>query len=451
MAKKKAKKKKKNSTGRKILYIILVVILLIIVSKYLPQEGGQVAVLVNGEPIYLSEVEDTYSKLEAAERLYVTKDMLIGLLVDNKLLLQKAEESGFKVTDNEVDLMVDAYKGYLPEGQFEEQVMSDQNKFNKFKEDVKENLIVQKYLKSKIPEVEVLPEEVLAFLEQYKSRLSGDMVKASHILVETMEIAEEVLSQLKDGADFAELAMEYSLDPGSGAAGGDLGWFGRGIMVPEFEEAAFSLEPGEISEPVESSFGFHIIKLFNKTSITMPNITQVRPLIESSLFNVKLQTNTDRFTELLNQIKNESIIEIIVTFAETTTTTEAATSTTKLETLVTEQQTTTTKEATTTTLNNEAVFKNSCLADYDIYQDMVFYFSEDNERSMSMFELVEGLNGGSKVYFLEKESDKISVLDECFPELNKQILPQLVCISSEEIKLGELSEEELADFAESCS
>jgi parvulin-like peptidyl-prolyl isomerase len=90
---------------------------------------------------------------------------------------------------------------------------------------------------------------------------ADEQVWARHILVETEEEAQAIYDQLKEGEDFAELAKELSKDTGSGAVGGDLGWFGKGAMVAPFEEAAFSLEIGEISEPVKSDFGYHIIQV----------------------------------------------------------------------------------------------------------------------------------------------------------------------------------------------
>ena len=89
--------------------------------------------------------------------------------------------------------------------------------------------------------------------------IEPETVRASHILVETKEEAENVIDQLEEGADFAELAKEHSACP-SGENGGDLGTFGKGRMVKSFEDASFNLIVGEISKPVQTQFGWHVIK-----------------------------------------------------------------------------------------------------------------------------------------------------------------------------------------------
>ncbi|MGQ0772326.1 MAG: peptidylprolyl isomerase [Nitrososphaerota archaeon] len=88
----------------------------------------------------------------------------------------------------------------------------------------------------------------------------SDKIKCTHILVEKQSQALAILDRLKKGEKFAELAKELSLDTGSGKRGGDLGYFGRGRMVKPFENAAFKLSIGEVSEPIKTEFGYHIIK-----------------------------------------------------------------------------------------------------------------------------------------------------------------------------------------------
>src|SRR3569833_611945 len=112
-------------------------------------------------------------------------------------------------------------------------------------------------------------------------QISGEQeVHARHILVETEDQAKEIIAKLKKGADFAELAKKESKDPGA-SDGGDLGFFTKDQMVPEFSAAAFALEPGKISEPVKSQFGWHIIKVEEKRNRKPPEFDQVKSQIEA--------------------------------------------------------------------------------------------------------------------------------------------------------------------------
>ncbi|MBD8067040.1 peptidylprolyl isomerase [Devosia sp. PTR5] len=110
-----------------------------------------------------------------------------------------------------------------------------------------------------------------AYVADFKPQ---EEVHASHILVETEDEAKAIKAELDGGADFAAIAKEKSIDPGA-ANGGDLGFFSKGMMVPPFEEAAFALEPGQVSDPVQSQFGWHIIKLEEKRQSEPPAFEQV--------------------------------------------------------------------------------------------------------------------------------------------------------------------------------
>jgi len=123
-----------------------------------------------------------------------------------------------------------------------------------------------------------------------------DQVWARHILVATLEEAQDVLNRLENGEDWSTIAAEVSTDPGSKDTGGDLGWFGKNMMVPEFEAAAYELEVGEISDPIETIHGFHIIQLLGK---------EVRP-IESSRVD---QNKQAFFAEWLTTQKEKYTIE----------------------------------------------------------------------------------------------------------------------------------------------
>src|SRR5579864_5897820 len=117
--------------------------------------------------------------------------------------------------------------------------------------------------------------------DEASKQIAGEQeVHARHILVETEDEAKAIEAELKKGADFAELAKSKSKDPGA-SDGGDLGFFTKDQMVPEFANVAFSLEPGKISDPVKTQFGWHVIKVEEKRNRKAPDFEQVKPQIET--------------------------------------------------------------------------------------------------------------------------------------------------------------------------
>ncbi|HBH00070.1 MAG TPA: peptidylprolyl isomerase [Rhodobacteraceae bacterium] len=128
-----------------------------------------------------------------------------------------------------------------------------------------------------------------AYAERYADAAAQVEYNASHILVATREEAEELVALLADGADFATLARDHSIGP-TGPQGGNLGWFGRGMMVAPFEEAVVALEPGQVSSPVETQFGWHVVKLDETRAATPPALADVRADIEATLRQERLDT-----------------------------------------------------------------------------------------------------------------------------------------------------------------
>jgi peptidyl-prolyl cis-trans isomerase D len=165
----------------------------------------------------------------------------------------------------------------------------------------------------------VTPTEVQSYyngnITQYQT---PEQVRASHILLNTAgkdeaavrKQAEDILQQVKAGADFAELAKKYSEDEGSKPNGGDLDYFSRGRMVPEFEAAAFALEVGQVSDIVKSQFGFHIIKVVDKKPAVTRSLDEVRPQIEEQLKRQRAdQQIATRATELAAGISNTADLD----------------------------------------------------------------------------------------------------------------------------------------------
>ena len=133
----------------------------------------------------------------------------------------------------------------------------------------------------------------------YSSLDQAPEYNASHILVETEEAALEVVAALESGADFATVAREKSTGP-SGPNGGQLGWFGKGAMVPEFEQAVVAMEPEAISAPVKTQFGWHVIRL-NETRVPeAPTLEEVREQIELQIRQIRAQTKIEEVTAAAN-------------------------------------------------------------------------------------------------------------------------------------------------------
>ena len=139
--------------------------------------------------------------------------------------------------------------------------------------------------------------------EQVKKVESKPEVRARHILVKTEEDANDIIERLNRGADFAELAKEKSTGP-SGAQGGDLGYFSKGRMLPEFEKVAFETKKGEVSEPVKTKFGWHVIKVEDKRDSKPPSFEEVKGGLMAGMVNQKA-------VEVITGLRSSAKIEIV--------------------------------------------------------------------------------------------------------------------------------------------
>lgn len=177
---------------------------------------------------------------------------LLEQVVMNKILNEK-----YEATDEEVQKQFDTYKEQYAEN-FESVLAMNGFTEKTFKDSIRFQILQQKAAE----DVEVTDEEINKYYEQGKYEL-----RVRHILVETAEEARALYEKIKAGEDFAKLAKENSIDPGSAENGGELDWFTVGTMVTEFNDTAYDLEVNEVSEPVQSQHGFHIIQLLEKREV----------------------------------------------------------------------------------------------------------------------------------------------------------------------------------------
>jgi foldase protein PrsA len=221
--------------------------------------------------IFLSTRSEAVAKVGSEK---ITKDDLYTFFVDQSgasavdtlitksIIEQEVEKEKVSVKQEEIDeelqKLIDSYGG---QDAFDQTLASSGLTQDLLEEDIKTNVQIEKLLES---DIKISEEEMKTYFDENKDSFAQEeQVKASHILVEDEAKAKEVKEKLDAGEDFTELAKEYSTD-GSAQSGGDLGYFGKGAMVAEFEEKAFSMKVNEISEPVKSEFGYHIIKVTDK-------------------------------------------------------------------------------------------------------------------------------------------------------------------------------------------
>jgi peptidyl-prolyl cis-trans isomerase C len=177
--------------------------------------------------------------------------------------------------------------------------------------------LVSLVLKKEVEDKAVVDDsEVRAFFDKNKDKFTiGTELRASHILVETEKEAKDIHARIKKGEDFSQLAKKFSKDSGSADKGGDIGYFTRGKMVPEFENAAASLKPGEVSEPVKTRFGYHIIKLTDIKQGTQANFEQSAESIHRQLLGEKRKKLFDAYVEKLEGelkvVKNEENLKSV--------------------------------------------------------------------------------------------------------------------------------------------
>jgi len=243
-------------------------------------EGGRpLAARVNNEPIYLDLFVKQVGQLQLAlttsdsepdqEVLDQIRQQVLNTLIDQAIIEQEAARAGITISEEMVDTKIqESITQGGGEAQFEEWLTANNLTLAEFKAQLQAELIANQVFETITSDV---PE-------------TADQIELSQILVADDATAWSIIDQLKQGADFAELVREYSIDESSRANNGNLGWFpqGLGLVPSEVEEIAFSIEPGQVSGPIRSPLGFHIIKLENR-EVARP-LEDMRQALKQQIF-----------------------------------------------------------------------------------------------------------------------------------------------------------------------
>ena len=306
----------KKKDFRKIIFggIVFVVLVAIVVAIILlASKSGEsrlsrqkaTAAVVNGEEITTAYLDEQYSRVPETYKPYITKSMLLNQTINEVLLLQEDKKQGAEVTKEDVKKEIE--NAMSTAGVTEEQLderLKEQNITREFLEDLyTKQLTINKLLEKVVySKISVSDSEVSEF---YDSR-----IRAMHILVETEKEANSLIEQLKKvslqdiESKFAELAKAKSKDPSAATNGGDLGEFGRGQMVPEFEQAAFALEDYAFTaEPVKTQFGYHVILRLPKEQ----TLAEQNDAISEFLLNQKKGTAVPLY---LDQLRSKASVQV---------------------------------------------------------------------------------------------------------------------------------------------
>lgn len=228
-------------------------------------------------------------------------DQTLDAMINDKIVDMEIKKEKVSVSDDEIKKEMDKY---IEQSGGEEAFNSALQQQGLQKKDVEKDIVrflsIQKILE---PRIEITDDEIKEYFENNKASFDQEeQVEASHILVKDEKTANEVKKKLDDGEDFAKLAKEYSKDEANAESGGELGFFGKGKMVKEFEDKAFSMKVDEISDPVKTEHGYHIIKVTDKKEAKEAKLEDHEDEIKEQLFDQKLQTE---YQTWLNEKKED--------------------------------------------------------------------------------------------------------------------------------------------------
>lgn len=272
------------------LALVIVVALAAIVGTNFSSKSETIA-SVNGDKI----TSDDLYEIMAAQY----GSSIVDTLITNKVIEQEAEKQGVKISADAIEEELDAFiESYGGEESFNAALEQSGISLDNFKYDIEIYLMTKELMS---PDIKVTEEDMETYFEENKAEFAqAEEVQASHILVEDEATAKEVLEKVNAGEDFAELAKEYSTD-GTAENGGDLGFFGTGQMVEPFEKAAFALEIGEVSDIVETEYGFHIIKVTDKQEAKEAVFADHKEEIKEILIEEEMNANYATWLEELKE------------------------------------------------------------------------------------------------------------------------------------------------------
>jgi len=294
------------------------VIILVIAALMLSgcaSNGGTVIATVNEEEITEEELNKRLEKLSFIYQMDIDRDLygeeMLDQLIEEKLLLQKAEEKGVIVGEEEVEVQYSEFESmlvtsYSGEEELKNELDQRDLDLDDFRNLIGKLAVISGLIDEVTKDITVSEQEIKDYYDENPEEfVAPESVEASHILVEERALAEEILEKLDDSESFSDLAKEHSIDTQNKDDGGHLGYFTYGEMVPEFEQVAFDLEIDQISEVVATDFGYHIIKVTDRVPEKMLTFNEAEDFIRDRLL---LSAQEDYFQNYVEEAKTEADI-----------------------------------------------------------------------------------------------------------------------------------------------
>ena len=285
---------KKNKV---IVFILSVLIITAVILLSFTLKKDETVAKFNGEAI---SKDDLYSEM-VKQYGAATVDKMIS----EKIVAAEAKKQKVSVKDSDLDNEIEKLKAsYGGDTAFNQALESNNTTLTMLKKDLKDYLTIKQLL---APQIKISDEEMKTYFDENKDSFAeAEQIKASHILVADEKTANEVKQKLSDGGDFAKLAKEYSTDEGTKDSGGDLGYFAKGTMVAEFDDVAFGLKVGQVSKPVKTEYGYHIIKVKAKKQAKVANYNDRKDEIKATLLDQKIDS---KYTTWLEEKKKSYDVE----------------------------------------------------------------------------------------------------------------------------------------------
>jgi foldase protein PrsA len=283
-----------------VLMLVLVFALIPFLSACNKGGSAEVVARVGDESITKEELYNLLVKQNGQAAL--------NTLITEKIVALEAAKQNISVSEEEVQKELDIS---IEQSGGKEQFAQALAYYGYTEEDIRKNIRTNFTIRKLMePQITITEEEMQQYFNENKTSFdTPEQVKASHILVDSEEKALEVKEKIKAGNDFAELAKEYSTDEGSKSQGGQLGYFQRGDMAQQFEDAAFALEVGGISDPVETGFGYHIIKVEDKIAAKEANYEDSKDEVKENLIEQRIP---ELFNNWLQEKNTEYQVETLL-------------------------------------------------------------------------------------------------------------------------------------------